>query len=306
MRHSEAAERGWGELLPSSNGGALRRASGLPDRPRARCSASSAPGIGIVAFFLPDRRLPAGCAATRGRVWVLRMVRTESEPRTKRDLRKDLKTVALMGTGLFLSIVHSYMRGDFAGRVHYAAALAAISVLLVSGRLFQLARREGLRDRGDFLLTLVASIVLSVIIGFAMFGVLTFFATQLDAAVHLKSPWPAVSMVLLGGGVFYGFRLHARACYGVVEVLSAAFITFWKTSDSALVAVDKANLGPALLTAGIYLVVRGFDNVREGTARGSNGEFKDWLLSTVANTWSGWQSRPRAKTIAAEQSAEDT
>jgi hypothetical protein len=69
----------------------------------------------------------------------------------------------------------------------------------------------------------------------------------------------------IGVGLFL-FRLHRRSCYGATEALVGAFIGISKAID-AKTSLASANLWLALLTASIYLLVRGLDNIHQGLTR---------------------------------------
>lgn len=77
----------------------------------------------------------------------------------------------------------------------------------------------------------------------------------------------AAVMLLVGasGFVLFWFRLIARACYGAVEVLVGLYVALAQIQNVAPgrpVIQESVLLG--LLTAGVYLVVRGLDNVHQG------------------------------------------
>ena len=74
--------------------------------------------------------------------------------------------------------------------------------------------------------------------------------------------------VLILGAVFFIFRLKQRLLYGLSEIGVGLFIASYK----AISTNSSEQLGPdfllVLLTAGVYLVVRGMDNVHQSlTAR---------------------------------------
>lgn len=79
----------------------------------------------------------------------------------------------------------------------------------------------------------------------------------------------AVITLLLGVSLF-GFRKGARGLYGLTEVVAGVSIAAYRISTEN---TDLLNASPeiyiALLTAGVYLVVRGLDNMEQG-------KFKFW------------------------------
>lgn len=77
----------------------------------------------------------------------------------------------------------------------------------------------------------------------------------------------SAAVFLLGMGLF-GLRLRYRATYGFSEILAGISIASYKyieasTGSQTAVPTDP-NLIIALLTAGVYLVVRGLDNMHHG------------------------------------------
>lgn len=74
----------------------------------------------------------------------------------------------------------------------------------------------------------------------------------------------ALLVAITGCGLFW-FRLVARACYGAIEVLVGLYVALAQVQNIAPGRpVLQENVLLALLTAGVYLVVRGLDNVHQG------------------------------------------
>lgn len=82
------------------------------------------------------------------------------------------------------------------------------------------------------------------------------------------NPWLGVAsslaILMLGAALFY-FRLHWRSCYGVAEASAGVVLALQKVfSFQDLNASADLGFLAWLLTASIFLVVRGFVNVHEG------------------------------------------
>lgn len=96
---------------------------------------------------------------------------------------------------------------------------------------------------------------LLVAIAFGLYG----WASRPDIGPGMKVTG-LVAVTFVGGLVFYGFRHWSRFTYGLVEIAVALGL--------ACVLADSARHGPelffALLTGGIYLCVRGLDNIEQG------------------------------------------
>ncbi len=84
-----------------------------------------------------------------------------------------------------------------------------------------------------------------------------------------KSWFQIVGVIILGITValLFLFRLKARACYGVTEVLFAAYVGWVQLSQVGAESFNFAksiSLAPVLLSGCIYLAVRGCDNIHQG------------------------------------------
>lgn len=82
--------------------------------------------------------------------------------------------------------------------------------------------------------------------------------------------------ILITGLILYGLRCGARLWYGVLEIVSALFISGFTVTHSFHTRhmtfakfVQSPNSLPTLLglVSSIYIVVRGLDNVAEGLKR---------------------------------------
>jgi hypothetical protein len=72
----------------------------------------------------------------------------------------------------------------------------------------------------------------------------------------------AMSLLLALAVALFGLRVRRRSIYGVVELAVGLFIA-WRSLDSV-----KPGAGPlaagATLMAGVYLIIRAFDNIHQG------------------------------------------
>lgn len=80
----------------------------------------------------------------------------------------------------------------------------------------------------------------------------------------LDSAYQSAVAALLAGIVFFGIRLWFRFWYGAAEVVVGVVVAY--LSYEANVGKPTTNIFFAVLTAGVYLVVRGLDNVHQGWA----------------------------------------
>jgi flagellar biosynthesis GTPase FlhF len=99
---------------------------------------------------------------------------------------------------------------------------------------------------------------------FVTFGLFTtvrdgiYYLTKLDS-VYLV----AISALMVGIGLFF-IRLHVRFWYGAVEVAVGVIVAISVYQSNAGKPATSLLLG--VLTAGVYLIVRGLDNVHQGWA----------------------------------------
>ena len=98
----------------------------------------------------------------------------------------------------------------------------------------------------------------------------------------------AVSALFMGG-VCYFFRSRLRACYGLTETIIGILVALSKTSETPPGSnnLDVTQVSPtfaiAILTASVYLIVRGLDNLVEGVKE-PNEDKKDPVV-TAATRW---------------------
>jgi hypothetical protein len=77
-----------------------------------------------------------------------------------------------------------------------------------------------------------------------------------------------MTATVTSGGLLFAFRLRARCIYGFSEALAGVTVVVHRvvTTDSKT-AVYDVGFFLAILTAGIYLVVRGLDNIHQGLTK---------------------------------------
>lgn len=91
-------------------------------------------------------------------------------------------------------------------------------------------------------------------------------------------------VTLLFGSVLFWIRLRYRAVYGVTEIGVGVLVASHRSySFSAPTFVPETDFLLFLLTAGVYLVVRGFDNIYIGFFK----EPRDRLVSVLMVWWDG-------------------
>lgn len=107
----------------------------------------------------------------------------------------------------------------------------------------------------QLLITLTISAVL--VTGFNLTKII--FDSLITAATD-AAPSAIAVYVLVGGAVLFWFREKARRCYGATEVIVGMAIAAYKIPQTP----DIQETFIIAMTGGLYLVVRGLDNIKQG------------------------------------------
>lgn len=92
---------------------------------------------------------------------------------------------------------------------------------------------------------------------------------------HMQAVTAALTVIV--GVCFFWFRLRQRLLYGLSEALVGVAITIHRAGLEKAVAIPlDSSFYYAILTAGVYLLVRGLDNMHQAAKNG------DWLFTRVA------------------------
>lgn len=166
--------------------------------------------------------------------------------RTPADFLSALKYIPLVSIFLFFSNYSAVVNTGADGKItrYYPTAREALLGALI----------------GSILLIPVSVIMLSL------------YSVAVDAVDWVHSPdlnahivnMLSLGIVLISGYSLFLFRKKYRSIYGATEILIGVVIAM----HNAQSLFEKGNLDPTLffafITAGIYLVVRGLDNIHEG------------------------------------------
>lgn len=99
--------------------------------------------------------------------------------------------------------------------------------------------------------------------------------------------WKPLAVVLItlytlaAGWLLFGFRYSARALYGLTEVAAGVAVSVHRVITPSIIRLDDLSLHLAILTAGIYLVVRGFDNIHQGLTKDPIDPVATYLLEKL-------------------------
>jgi hypothetical protein len=160
----------------------------------------------------------------------------------------------------------TYSKADFTRYSLYTAF--PIAVIAVVGLAFEW-KAQGFKQPSlghIFLLFQIAFAVLVMGVGYFSIGV-----ALKDIFFWLRSILPigqfTALLTLPAGLILFFFRLKFRAVYGLTETLVGMVIAAQRASDVGVIALDNRNFYLAVLTAGVYLVVRGLDNIHQGLTK---------------------------------------
>lgn len=105
-----------------------------------------------------------------------------------------------------------------------------------------------------FLVPIVASIITysSIVLAYDF----------LSAAIQTKSAIRIAILATIAGLVLWFFRFKCRSTYGLIEALVGVYLA-WRTVE-ANTWKSESDMYLAVLTAGVYLIVRGVDNIEQG------------------------------------------
>lgn len=154
------------------------------------------------------------------------------------------------------------------------------------------------QDWVEFVLLISAAVLLSslvalsfVTVGIGLVGLATWlYPLVLDAAHWLRGltgkGWLIAAtgaVTVLCGAAFFAFRLVQRFLYGVTEAIAGAAIAAHRVSlEPGSALPSDTGFYVAVLTAGVYLVVRGLDNMYQAIQ--GEDSFVNWLRRRLQRT----------------------
>ena len=97
-------------------------------------------------------------------------------------------------------------------------------------------------------------------LGIVFYDIPTFFERLLNLPKNLITPI-TVLIILLGGVSLFYFRKRYRLSYGISECALGLIIGVEKTTEQNIDNFASYDFYLVILTASLFLVVRGFDNI---------------------------------------------
>jgi hypothetical protein len=178
---------------------------------------------------------------------------------------------ALLIIGAVVYSVYSRTVWDF---IHYPLYLAIPIGLIGAMGISNGWRESGYPRPFTGLIVLLLMLFAASILGVCLYSI---GASLKDAVYWLIAPWLKMSsdsesspvfsitlFTLMAGFLLFYFRLRVRSLYGLSEASMGLAVAAHRTHEAGVAAVTETGFYLAVLTAGVYLVVRGLDNVHQG------------------------------------------
>lgn len=179
-------------------------------------------------------------------------------------LRRDWVEIFLYSYIAAMPIAYMFLRREgriYLDRAQTPSAKLRVSITLLLPTLFVAA-----------IITPIGSLFYGL--GAALIDIFHWIVTTLSE--RGRSTSLAVAATALVGFFLFVFRLKFRCIYGLTEAIVGLLVAGQRVNTEKSVSADVALL-LALLTAGVYLVVRGLDNIHQGWKARSDPA-ANWLL----------------------------
>lgn len=192
--------------------------------------------------------------------------------------------------------IGAYQGWWHASRAALAVAAGVMAVVLV-GKLVRVIRR--IRP-GKSSISVKTAFALALAVGFGVFIWVSVAIGFYNAYKYAMAPELArvtslalVAIITLAAGIVLFFvRLKWRCVYGLSEALIGVVVASQRYYTDALVnPTTTTSLALAVLTAGVYLVVRGADNIHHGLTKAPIDPIGQRFILWV-NTWAAKGNKP--------------
>ena len=200
---------------------------------------------------------------------------------TKKPKLSTIIIYILFSSLTFISIIYAARSRTWNDYLHNSVIIVSITIVifLLSGLVAKKFKLKFEKPTKGDLIMIIPPIIGLILIGpfYYSFGV-----AIKDFYLWLQSPkapqdWAMLITIVatLSIGYFvFQFRLRARILYGMTEAGIGVLIAVHKVSSEFLTQKADTNFYIAFLTASIYLIVRGFDNIDQGYKSSSEKSFR--------------------------------
>lgn len=194
-------------------------------------------------------------------------------PSTNNEKGISMAAIVLLFLWMLITFIYGIRNRSFSDFIHYGgnifgALLSIGCIVLIAYIVTNISKGIEWKFIGLLIIALPFAFILGSIEYYSM------FVTLKDIFLWIKSPsfsgngkviCIALLTLALGAGLFY-FRLKLRACYGMTEAVVGLIVATNKIPTEAQ-DITNPEFYLAILTASLYLVVRGFDNIHQGLTK---------------------------------------
>lgn len=176
--------------------------------------------------------------------------------------------------------------------VFYSLIIGSVPVLLIITLHLGLGIRKALQDNWFVEFLMFKAIFFITFGGFFYYSILVVmhdFAMFLIGISTTNRTIAFSALITLSAGVvLHVFRTKQRLLYGLSEVVVGVVVAVSRTSSGQAVGqLNSADLYLAILTAGVFLIVRGLDNIGQGLRNRLDNRLITFLFGYPPNSESG-------------------
>lgn len=182
-----------------------------------------------------------------------------------------------LGILLLLSVAYSFTARTLRDFLTYIPLWSLVAVGLFANLSISLATAFGRALPKPTFLHFLRILRFAIPLAFIAYGVVVSVRDAYSWLSITKYEVIVVWMALLLGLVLFTLRSNLRFFYGISEVLVGLIVAAYRHIPKTSIW-DFDTFLP-FLTAGVYLVVRGFDNIQQGLSKNTPDPLVSWLRS---------------------------
>ena len=186
-----------------------------------------------------------------------------------------LKVVRLLVLGPVLwAIFHVARTRPLEQYMAYTWGIAAPLYFLLAFGALAMYRSAGTQSQREprYRLPIASTVLAPLLYGVTLYSV---GGSALDLYEWFKSPTHSKANVLIGTAIFsiysalslFLFRLYLRSLYGLTEAIVGIVVILYLADREFTSKGGDLGFYLTFMTGGIYLIVRGFDNIHQGLTR---------------------------------------
>jgi hypothetical protein len=170
------------------------------------------------------------------------------------------------------SIPYTILNRTFDDFIRYSAYISGASLTLILGIIFFFSLKGSKQSKFEIFFSIGSVALATLFAGPIYYSIIAAFK---DLYLWIQSPsvsreWAiilaVVLTIILGFSLFF-FRLKFRSIYGFTEALVGLGVAVQKVSSENSLEITNSSFYLAILTASVYLFVRGLDNIHQGLTK---------------------------------------